>query len=133
MLSENLLERAHFCCKSPKLNKVVNKVSNTRCTGINILTDPTGPVRTCPQSAFHLTKLSSVRFAYIDCSMKFSYYPFLNPHVRNHNYILSVAEIVGVALITSSIFLAKSGAILPFRIHSLNLQKTLFMCIIFAA
>ena len=44
-----------------------------------------------------------------------------------------VAEIVGVALIRSSIFFAKSGAILPFRVHSLNLQKTRFMCIIFAA
>ena len=30
--------------KSPKLNKVINKVSDTRCTGVNILMDPTGPV-----------------------------------------------------------------------------------------
>ncbi|KAF3973877.1 hypothetical protein CMV_002728, partial [Castanea mollissima] len=38
--------------------------------------------------------------------MNFSYHSFLNPHVRNHNF----AEIVGVALITSSIFVAKSAA-----------------------
>ena len=30
--------------KSPKLNKVINKVSDTRCTGVNILMDPTGPL-----------------------------------------------------------------------------------------
>ena len=120
--------------KSPKLNKVSTRSVIPRCTGVNILTDPTGPVHTCPQSALHLTKLSSFRFAYIDCSINFSYHSFLNPHIRNHNYIfIVVAEMVGVALITSSIFLAKSGATLPFRIHSLNLQKTRFMCIIFAA
>ena len=61
---------------------------------------------------FNKAVLLQIRL-YIDCSMKFPDHSFLNPHV--------------------SIFLAKSGAILPFRIHSLNLQKTRFMCIIFAA
>ena len=43
--SKKILEKFWLLqLKSPKLNKVINKVSDTRCTGVNILTDPTGPV-----------------------------------------------------------------------------------------
>ena len=103
-----------FCSAKVQNQQSVNEVSDTkmhRCRHPNGSNGSSAYVSAI-HVPFNKAVLLQIRL-YINCSMKFSDHSFLNPHV--------------------SIFLAKSGAILPFRIHSLNLQKTRFMCIIFAA